>query len=91
MAAKIGRTQLLLALATGVLPWVGGLLVTVTSNIRWLAVGGVLICIVSTTGAHLMRKASDPGYAKYMLIVDPLLFGTYFVFSAVIIRYVFLR
>jgi phosphate starvation-inducible membrane PsiE len=91
MAAKIGRSQIFLALATGVLPWAGGLLVTVTSNILWLAVAGVLICGASTTGAYLMRKTSDPVRAKYMLIVDAMLFGIYFVFSAVVIRYVFLR
>jgi len=91
MAAKIGRSQLFLALAIGVLPWAGGLLVTVTGNIGWLAVAGVLICVASTTGAYVMGKADDPVRAKYMLIVNSLLFGTYFVFSAVVIRYVFLR
>ena len=56
-----------------------------------MAFAGVVICVVSTAGHYMVRKASDPAYAKSRLIVDPILFATEFVFSAVIVRYVFLR
>jgi hypothetical protein len=82
---------MLLALFSGLLPWFAGLLVIATRNLLWLAVAGVLVCVLSTTGAYLLRKSRDPVSAKSWLIAEPILFGCYYVFSAVLIRYVFLR
>jgi hypothetical protein len=81
----------LLAILSGLLPYVGGFLVLITRNILWLAFAGVLICGVSTTGAYIVRRSRDPVSAKYWLLVEPILFGTYFVFVAVTIRYMFLH
>jgi hypothetical protein len=80
-----------LAIFSGLLPWFGGLLVTLTRSIFWLALAGVLICVLSSTGAYLMRKSRDPVSAKHWLIVEPVLFGSYYLFAVVLIRYVFLR
>jgi hypothetical protein len=73
------------------LPWFGGLLVTVTRSVFWLAIVGVLICILSSTGAYLVRKSGNPQSAKHWLIIEPMLFGCYYLFAVVLIRYVFLR
>jgi len=91
MASKPTRTQIIVALSFGLLPYIGGLLVILTRNIFWLTVAGALICIASTSGHYFMRKISDPVYAKHRLIVDPILFGCEFVFTAVLIRYLFMR
>lgn len=84
-------SSMLLALFSGLLPWFAGLLVIATRNILWLAVAGVLVCVASTTGAYLLRRSNGRGDAKQWLIAEPFLFGCYYVFSAVLIRYVFLR
>jgi len=81
----------LLAIFSGVLPWFGGLLVMLTSSVLWLALAGVLISVVSSTGAYLLRRSRDPVGAKQWLIVEPMLFGCYYVVAAVLVRYMFLR
>jgi hypothetical protein len=91
MPPKPTRSQLIVALSFGFLPYIGGSLVIVTRNIIRLTIAGVLICIASTTAAYMLRRIADPVSAKARLIVDPMLYGTEFVFTAVLIRYVFLR
>jgi hypothetical protein len=81
----------LLAIISGLLPWFGGLLVTLTRSVARLALAGVLICLLSSTGAYLLRKSRDPVSAKHWLIVEPLLFGCYYLFAVALVRYVFLR
>jgi hypothetical protein len=83
--------MIFVAIFSGLLPWFAGLLVIVTGNILWLAIAGVLVCVLSTTGAYLVRKSRDPVSAQHWLIAEPFLFGCYYVFSAVLVRYVFLR
>jgi len=91
MALKPTGSQVIVALSFGLLPYIGGLLVILTRNILWLAVAGALICIASTTAHYFTRKIIDPVYAKHRLIVDPILFGSEFVFTVVIIRYLFMH
>jgi len=90
-ALRSTRPELSLAIFAGVLPYLGGLLVTLTRNILWLTLAGALICVISTTGAYLVRKSRDPVGAKQRLIIDPSLYGFEFVFTVVLIRYVFLH
>ncbi len=80
-----------LALFSGLLPWASGLLVVLTSDIRWLVLAGVLVSAASSAGMYLLRKSRDSVAAKHWLIVEPMLFGCYYVVSAVLIRYVFIR
>jgi hypothetical protein len=82
---------LLLAVSVGLLPYIGGALVVVTREFNLLVFVGVLICAVSTYGAYLVRSYGDPMTARQRLIVDPFLYGFEYVFTAVVIRYVFLR
>jgi hypothetical protein len=90
-APKRTRSQLFLTIFSGLLPYFGGLLMTLTRNIGWLAFAGALICVVSTSGAYFVRKYRDPVSAKQRLIIDPMLYGFEFVLTAVLIRYVFMR
>jgi hypothetical protein len=85
------RRSALLALTIGLLPWSTGLLVTVTRNILCLAVAGVLVSSSCSVGMYWLRKSYGRADAKQWLIIEPLLFGCYFVVSAVLINYVFLR
>jgi hypothetical protein len=85
------RSQLLLTLLGGLLPYLGGLLVIATRSIQWLAFAGALICVLWTSLAYHMRKYRDPVSAKQILLVDPMLYGFEFVFTAVVIRFVFKR
>ena len=80
-----------MALACGFLPYVGGLLVIWTRHVALLAFVGTLICVISTSSAYILRKSVDPDTAKDRLIVDPMLYGAEFAFTALLIRYVFLR
>lgn len=89
--ARYTRSQSLLAIVPGLLPYLGGLLVTVTRNVGWLAFAGALICVVSTSGAYFVRKYRDPVSAKQRLIVDPMLYGFEFIFTAILIRYMFMH
>lgn len=91
MASKSTRSQIVAALSFGLLPYIGGLLVIITRNILWLTVAGAVICIASTTGHYLLRKITDPVYARHRLIADPILFGSEFAFTAILVRYVFMR
>jgi hypothetical protein len=79
------------ALLTGFLPYLGGLLVMLTRNLLWLAIAGAFIVGISTVAAYFVRRSLDSANAKTMLLVEPLLFGIYYVFACVIVRYVFLR
>jgi hypothetical protein len=85
------RRPVLVAILSGISPWFAGLLVILTHSVLWLALAGVLVCVLSSTGMYLLRKSRDPVSAKHWLIVEPLLFGCYYTSSAVLIRYVFLR
>jgi hypothetical protein len=96
MANQTGRSnatrlQLLLAISCGPLPYLGGFLVTLTRHIGWLAFAGAVIVFLSTSAAYLLRKSRDPVTAKQRLVIDPLLYGFEFVFTAVVIRYLFMR
>ena len=89
---KYGRKRLLLVLFSGLLPYFGAAtLVVLTRSLPLLAVACGLICVVSTMGAYLERRTRDRVYAKHRLIIDPMLYGFEFVFTAVLIRYVFLQ
>jgi hypothetical protein len=84
--------QVFLGLFAGLLPYVGGaLVVTLTRGIGWVALAGAAICIISTSAAYAMRKSSDPVRAKRRVMIDPALYGSEFAFTAVLIRYVFIR
>jgi hypothetical protein len=84
--------KLVAAAMSGFLPYLaGGLLITITRNLLWLALAGALSAASATYGSYVVRKVRDPEYARGRLIVDPMLFGAYFVFSAVIVRYLFLH
>lgn len=89
--SRKSTSSVLLALFSGLLPWFAGLLVIVTRNILWLAVAGVLVVVLSTTGMYLVRNSHGRGDAKQWLIAEPFLFGCYFAVSAVLIHYVLLR
>lgn len=88
---KPTRTQVFGAILCGLLPYLGGLLVILTRRIGWLALAGAGICVISTSGAYTLRKSSDPVRAKQRLVVDPLLYGFEFAFTAALIRYVFMQ
>jgi hypothetical protein len=79
------------AIFCGLLPYLGGLLVILTRQIGWLALTGAAICVISTSTAYTLRKSTNPVRAKQRLMVDPLLYGFEFAFTAALIRYVFMR
>jgi hypothetical protein len=84
--------QVFLALFAGLLPYVGAaLVVTLTRGIGWVALASAAICVISTSAAYAMRKSTDPVNAKQRLMIDPALYGSEFAFTAVLIRYVFIR
>jgi hypothetical protein len=60
-----------------------------TRKLLWLALAGAFICAVSTAVAYFVRRSLDATNAKTMLMAEPVLFGTYYVFACVIVRYVF--
>jgi peptidoglycan biosynthesis protein MviN/MurJ (putative lipid II flippase) len=88
---KPTRTQVFGAIFSGLLPYLGGLLVILTRRIGWLALAAAAICVISTSVAYTLRKSTNPVTAKQRLMVDPLLYGFEFAFTAVLIRYVFMR
>src|SRR5947209_4795453 len=88
---KANRFQRFAAISCGLLPYLGASLVTVTREIGWLAIAGAAICVVSTSGAYALRKSADAVTAKHRLMIDPLLYGSEFVLTAVLIRYVLMR
>lgn len=85
------RSQILRASLYGILPYAGGFLVIITRNIWWLALAGASICFVSTAGTYFLRRTLNPEDAKPRLLADPMLYAFEFLFTAVIIRYVFMR
>jgi hypothetical protein len=89
---KATRLQVFVAICAALLPYVGGgVLVTLTRGIGWLALAGAAICVISTSAAYALRKSTDPVRAKKRLIIDPLLYGFEFAFTAALIRYGFMR
>ena len=89
--ANVVNRHLLLAISFALLPYFGGLLVIATRNLGWLALAGALIALVSTSAAYFVRRQRDPATAKQRLILDPMLYGFEFAFSAFVIGYIFLR
>lgn len=79
------------AICCGLLPYAGGLLVTLTQRIVWLALAGLAISVISTSVAYALRKSTDPVKAKKRLKVDPLLYGFEFAFTAISFYCVFTR
>jgi hypothetical protein len=77
--------KVFVAISCGLLPYAGGLLVTLTRRIGWLALAGVAISVISTSAAYVLRKTIDPVRAKKRLKVDPLLYGFEFAFTAILI------
>jgi hypothetical protein len=88
---KPTRTQVFVAIVCGLLPYLGGVLVTLTRRIGWLALAGAAICVISTSAAYTLRKSTNPVKARQRLLVDPLLYGFEFAFTAVLIRYAFMQ
>lgn len=89
---KATRLQVFVAIFAGLLPYVGGgVLVTLTRGIGWLALAGAAICVISTSTAYALRKSTDPVTAKQRLMIDPLLYGFEFAFTAALICYGFMR
>ena len=83
-----GRRATAFTLFFGFLPYVGGgILVLLTHDLVQLAIAGVLITTFSTTGAYFLRRRKDWQSAKYWLMADPFLYGSEFVFTAVLVRY----
>ena len=66
---------MLVAILSGISPWFAGLLVILTHSVLWLALAGVLVCVLSSTGMYLLRKSRDRVSAKHWLIVDPFCLG----------------
>lgn len=87
---KATRLQVLVAICFGLLPYLGGLLVTLTQRIGSLVFAGAAICLTSTSAAYALRKSTDPIRAKQRLMVDPLLYGFEFAFTVALIRYGFM-
>jgi hypothetical protein len=83
---------LVVAGVVGLLPYVAGI---VTALLKWqflpLALIGILIMLLCTTGAYILRKQNKPKYAAQRLIVDPFLYTAEFAMSAVLVHYVILR
>ena len=91
-AKKAAWWYQLLAITSGLLPWIGGVVfATLTTNVSWLAFLGVIVTLIATTGAFVCRRTVDPVGAKQWLIGEPILFGCYYMFAVIIMRYVFLR
>jgi hypothetical protein len=88
---KATRFQVLVAICCALLPYLGGLLVTLTQRIGWLVLAGAAICLTSTSAAYALRKSTDPVRAKQRLMVDALLYGLEFAFTSALIRYGFMR
>src|SRR5215469_17811915 len=74
--------RVFVAISCGLLPYVGGLLVTLTQRIGWLALAGVAISVISTSAAYALRKPTDPNRARQRLKVDLLLYGYEFALTA---------
>jgi hypothetical protein len=83
--------KVFVAISCGLLPYAGGLLVTLTRRIGWLAVAGVAISVISTSAAYALRKSTDSVRAKKRLKVDPLLYGFEFAFTAILVYCVLTR
>lgn len=88
---KPTSTQVFGAIFSGLLPYLGGLLVITTRRIGWLVPAGAAICVISTSAAYTLRKSTNPVTAKQRLMVDPLLYGFEFAFTAALIGYVFMQ
>jgi hypothetical protein len=88
---KPTRAEVFVAIFCGLLPYLGALLVILTRRISWLVLAGAAICVISTSAAYTLRKSTNPVAAKQRLMVDPLLYGFEFAFTAVLIRFVFMR
>jgi len=89
---KATRLQVFVAIFAALLPYVGGgVLVTLTRGIGWLALAGAAISVISTSAAYTLRKSTNPVTAKKRLKVDPLLYGFEFTFTAILICCVFTR
>jgi hypothetical protein len=84
------RGALAFVVLIGLLPYlVGGSIVFFTYAFLRLALVGILITLVCTTGAYVMRKRRSGGeYAIQRLIVDPFLYGVEFAMTAVLVHYV---
>lgn len=91
MKQKYALSHWLLAILTACGPYAAGLLVIVTRNIHLLIAVGIIVCISCTAGAFFLRKKRNPEEAKPRLIIDPMLYSSEFVFTAVLIRYLFLK
>jgi hypothetical protein len=73
---KAAALQVFVAIFAALLPYVGGgVLVTLTRGIGWLALAGAAISVISTSAAYTLRKSTNPVTAKKRLKVDPLLYG----------------
>jgi FtsH-binding integral membrane protein len=83
--------QWVLGIATAFCPYVAGFVVIMTLNIRVLALVGIIVCLGCTSGAYFLRRKNKQEEAKHRLIIDPILYGSEFVFTAVLIRYLFLN
>lgn len=89
--SNILKADVVLAICSALLPYCGGFLVIGTRDIEALTLAGAVICVLCTSAAYLLRRQRDPVGAKHRLIVDPLLYSFEFAFTAILIRYVFMR
>jgi hypothetical protein len=89
MKQKYTPMQWLLAILVAFSPYAAGFLVIATRNVPLLAFVGIIVCIGCAAGAYFRRRKSKPEEAKHWLIIDPMLYGFEFVFTAVLIRYLF--
>ena len=72
----------------GLLPYFAGAcfgLVTQTTTI--LIIAGILITVLCTAGAYVIRKRSNQSNATQRLMVDPFLYASEFAVTAVLIHY----
>ena len=81
----------LLVIPTALAPYAAGFLVIATRSISWLSLVGALVCAGCTAGAYFVRRKDKPEEAKHRLLIDPFLYASEFVFTAVLIRYLFLK
>ena len=81
----------LLVIPIALAPYAAGFLVIATRSIGLLSLVGVLVCVGCTACAYFVRRKNKPEEARHRLIIDPFLYAFEFVFTAVLIRYLFLK
>ena len=73
----------------GVLPYAAGAcFVLVTHSVALLIMAGILVTVLCTIAAYVIRKRSNRSDAAHRLMIDPFLYAFEFALTAVLIHYV---